>query len=150
MCIALKWFSSLVHYLGFSLSKHVRELLPFANELGFVVEEYAGNKGTLPPRSVSCSLVSWIQLFVFVFLCSFYLLWIKKLGRKRRKKNVVYIATIEKANSLTNSLIELQKVSELGLCIIDEVRWRGCPRLPLVGIISSALCLLWCCCCFCF
>lgn len=42
--------------------------------------------------------------------------------RKRRKKNVVYVATIEKANSLANSLIELQRVSELGLVVIDEVR----------------------------
>ncbi len=29
---------------------HVRELGPFASSLGFAVEEYAANKGNIPPR----------------------------------------------------------------------------------------------------
>lgn len=33
-----------------SFTKQVRELDPFARDLGFTVEEYAANKGTIPPR----------------------------------------------------------------------------------------------------
>lgn len=50
---------------------------------------------------------------------SYILFWF--LFRKRHKKNAVYVATIEKANSLTNSLIELQRISDLGLVVTDEV-----------------------------
>ncbi len=41
--------------------------------------------------------------------------------RQRRKKRVLYIATIEKANGLVNSLIELSRVDSLGLVVVDEV-----------------------------
>jgi POLQ-like helicase len=47
-------------------------------------------------------------------------------NRKRRKQKVVYIATIEKASSLCNSLIELERISELGLVVIDEVSCYPC------------------------
>ena len=41
----------------------VRDLIPFANSLGFAVEEYAAGKGKIPPRLViqmnkKCSQVS--------------------------------------------------------------------------------------------
>ena len=67
----------------------VRGLSEFALELNFLVEEYAGAKGQMPPR--------------------------------RRKKNCIYIATIEKANSLINSLIEDGRIDSIGLLVVDEV-----------------------------
>lgn len=49
----------------------VRELSPFASNLGFHVEEYAAGKGAIPPR-------------------------------RRRKKRVLYVATIEKVGSASD------------------------------------------------
>ncbi|PNF35324.1 hypothetical protein B7P43_G04834 [Cryptotermes secundus] len=44
---------------------------------------------------------------------------------KRRRKQTVYVATIEKALGLTNSLIEAQRMKEVGLCIVDELHLVG-------------------------
>ena len=69
----------------------VRDLTPFALGLEFVVEEYAGGRGRIPPIM-------------------------------RRRKRVVYVATIEKASGLVNSLAETNRLESLGLVVVDEVR----------------------------
>ena len=48
--------------------------------------------------------------------------------RQRRHRQSLYVATIEKANSLVNSLIEHGRINSLGLVVVDEV-----PTLYLIG-----------------
>lgn len=40
---------------------------------------------------------------------------------KRRVKKSLYIATIEKGHALVNSLIETERIDDLGLVVVDEV-----------------------------
>ncbi|UYV72599.1 HELQ, partial [Cordylochernes scorpioides] len=77
------------------VQEKVRSLSQFAVDLNFHIEEYAGYRGAMPPR--------------------------KRRGQKRS----IFIATIEKAHSLINSLIETQRLSEIGLIVIDELHMLG-------------------------
>lgn len=66
------------------VQEKMRALSSLAVPLDFAVEEYAGNRGTFPPR-------------------------------KRKSKCVIYIATQEKAHGIINSLLELGRISEIGI-----------------------------------
>ncbi|CAJ1069888.1 hypothetical protein NFI96_018502%2C partial [Xyrichtys novacula] len=44
---------------------------------------------------------------------------------KRRTMNSLYIATIEKAHSLVNLLIETDRIGDLGLVVVDELHMLG-------------------------
>lgn len=61
-----------------------------AVELDFLIEEYAGSRGSYPPK-------------------------------KRQKRKTIYVATIEKASGLINSLIDSNRMDSIGLCVVDEV-----------------------------
>lgn len=41
---------------------------------------------------------------------------------KRRNTSSLYVSTIEKAHSLVNSLIETDRMENLGLVVVDEVK----------------------------
>lgn len=56
---------------------------------------------------------------------------------RRRNSKSVYIATIEKAHSLVNSLIESGRMDSLGLLVVDEVGDAG-SESKLVQLGSEA------------
>ncbi|ELU18559.1 hypothetical protein CAPTEDRAFT_161173 [Capitella teleta] len=45
--------------------------------------------------------------------------------RERHKRNVLYIATIEKSSALVNSLIENKRMASVGLVVVDELHMLG-------------------------
>lgn len=65
------------------VQEKIRTLSSLAVQLNFAVEEYAGNRGVIPPR-------------------------------KRKSKRAIYIATLEKAHGITNSLMEVGRLAEIG------------------------------------
>lgn len=51
--------------------------------------------------------------------------------KKRRKKNSIYIATIEKGLALLRSLIELNRLDELGLIVVCDIKWEFLILFPI-------------------
>ncbi|KAI9551698.1 hypothetical protein GHT06_022034 [Daphnia sinensis] len=76
------------------VQEKIRTLSTLAIALNFAIEEYAGNRGTYPPR-------------------------------QRKSKRVIYIATLEKAHGIINSLLELGRLQEIGLVVVDEIHIVG-------------------------
>ncbi|VBB31304.1 unnamed protein product, partial [Acanthocheilonema viteae] len=86
-CIFIVPYVAIVQQKVYSLSF-------FEGKCDVYVEEYAANKGRLPPI-------------------------------KRRKGGSIYVATIEKANMLINSLIEVDRIDEIGVIVVDELHMIG-------------------------
>lgn len=70
------------------------DLLPFAVEFRFNVEEYCAGKGSIPPA-------------------------------RRRKKNTIYVCTIEKSQILFDSLHKTGRLKEIGMIVVDELHMVG-------------------------
>lgn len=76
------------------VQEKIQDMIPFAVEFKFLVEEYCAGSGAIPPV-------------------------------KRRKKNVIYICTIEKSQILFDSLYEDGRLNEIGLIVVDELHMVG-------------------------
>ena len=91
------------------VQEKIRTLSTLAVALNFSLEEYAGNRGSYPPR-------------------------------KHNPKNVMFIATLEKANGIVNSLMQEGRLQEIGLVVVDEVHFIGEGKRG--AILETLLCKL--------
>lgn len=93
------------------VQEKVRSLQPFADELGSKTKTNLRNE----------------NVFHFVFKGFHLEEYAASKGRyppiKRRMKRSLYICTIEKANSLINSFIETNRFSDIGIVVVDEVKF---------------------------
>ncbi|CRK99220.1 CLUMA_CG012478, isoform A, partial [Clunio marinus] len=76
------------------VQEKINDLMPFAVEFDFLLEEYCAGKGSIPPI-------------------------------KRRKKNTIFISTIEKSQILFDSLYENNRLNEVGMIVVDELHMLG-------------------------
>ena len=60
---------------------------------------------------------------------------------KRRMKRSLYVCTIEKGNSLINSLIENHRMEELGIVVIDEVGQQ--PKYSIIFLMDTIVTYDW-------
>ena len=106
-----------------SISLQVRELLPFADALGFSVEEYAGSRGSLPPRQRRRKSALYIATIEKVIASDLYTL----------------LSHCAQANALVNSLIEQDRLHTLGMVVIDEVSMCVCVCALIHNILSVSV-----------
>lgn len=76
------------------VQEKMRALLPFAESLGFALEEYAGGKGSYPVK-------------------------------KRKSMRSLFVCTIEMAHVVVTSLLEDNRIDDIGLVVIDELHMIG-------------------------
>ncbi|VDK49030.1 unnamed protein product [Anisakis simplex] len=89
------------------VQEKVHSLSVFEEHLPLLIEEYAASKG----------------VFLVLFSGSFHIYSGRLPPIKRRNKVSLFVATIEKANMLINSLIEQDRINEIGLfiCLVMAV-----------------------------
>lgn len=85
-----------------------QSLAKAAEKFNFCLEEYAGVKGQYPP------------------------------AKRLKNKQSIYICTIEKASKLVGSLIQENRIDEIGLIVVDEFHMLNEPgRGPILECVVS-------------